>query len=179
MKTLKTLAFTFLILPLFAVAAFAQSYTISNTTLNGAITATQTTLVLTSASASSGSSFGAPAAGQCLFVDGELMRIVSMSSTTATVQRQSVGAVGHPSLAVVWTAPCNAFKKGDPPVFAPLGVGVTNNVAKSSTQIDCSKQPAPWINVDSANIWWCNTKNNVWTGTNYRALTYNSVPVAQ
>ena len=178
MKTLR-LSFISLILALMSTAAFAQSYTVSHTTLNGAINASQTTLVLTSASASGGSSFGAPAAQQCLFVDGELMRIISTSSTTMTVRRATAGAVGHPTLAIVWTGPCgSAFKLNDPPVFTPNGVGV-NGVAANSTQIACANQPAPWINVMNGNIWWCNTKNQIWTGTNFTPLTYNSVPIAQ
>lgn len=178
MKTINLRAFVLVLLTLaWASVASAQQYTVSNTTLNGAITATQTTLVLTSAVASSGSSFGAPAAGQCLFVDGELMRIVSMSSTTATVTRSfgagsgpGTQASAHPSGAIVWTGPCNqAFKQSDPPVPS------FGNAAGNS----CSSQPAPWINVSTGNIWWCNRNNNRWSGTNYKPLTYNSVPTAQ
>src|SRR3990167_5248499 len=68
---------------------------LSSTTLNGAISATQTTLVLTSASALAGSTFGAPAANQCLYIDLEMMRIVSMSSTTATVRRGTTHRSTH------------------------------------------------------------------------------------
>lgn len=166
-----------LMVGLFAVPVAAQQYTISNTTLNGAINSTQTTLVLTSASASTGSSFGAPAAGQCLLIDGELMRIVSMSSTTATVTRASgsgsnslQGPAPHPNSAVIWTAPCNAFKQG-PPAIGSVGSGNSNN--------SCSTQPAPWIDVTTGNIFWCNTSNNKWTATNYLPITYNSVPTGQ
>lgn len=172
------------IVPFFALLCMAhpvlaQQYTISNTTLNGAITATQTTLVLTSASASTGSSFGAPVAGQCLFVEGELMTITANASTTMTVRRASGGGdpsaygssttnTAHPTLAVVWTAPCNAFKSSTPPTLSNgLGSG------------QCTLQPAPWIDVKTANIWWCNRTNNTWMGTNYIPFTYNSVPLLQ
>ena len=161
-----------------SASAFAQSYTISNTTTSAAFTASATSVALTSAAASSGSSFGAPAVGQCMFIDGELMTITAIASTTATVKRSSKNAVGHPSGAIVWTAPCNAFKNADPPTFTPKGVGV-NGAAANYTQIDCRTMPAPWINVQNGNIWWCNTKNNVLTGTNYAPITYNSVPIAQ
>lgn len=177
-RSLISLALALGCLTLTAPAAFAQSYTISFTTLNGRINNSQTTLVLTSASASANSSFGAPAANQCLFVDGELMRIVSMSSTTATVTRAVANKVGHADLATVWTAPCSAFKQTDPPTLQALGTVIPNSAAKRQ-QLDCTVQPRPWINVQSANVWFCNTNNNVWTGTNYMPLTYNSVATAQ
>lgn len=154
----------------FPVGVVGQSYTVSNTTLSSAINSSQTTLVVASASASSGSSFGAPAAGQCLFVDGELMRIVSVASTTFTVARSAYSPAAHPANAIVWTGPCGtAFKQGDPAVGAFL----------NNTNNSCSTQPAPWINVASGNIWWCNRTNNRWSGTSYLPFTYNSVPIAQ
>ncbi len=171
MKTLITRSlFVLLALAALVVPASAQSYTISNTTLNGAITASATSLVLTSASASSGSSFGAPAVGQCLVVEGETMLISAVSSTTMTVRRGPQGgggnpAVGHATLAIVWTAPCNAFKLIDPPV------------AKGNSS--CSLQPAPWINLKNGNVWWCNTAVNTWSGSNYIPFSYNTVPIAQ
>lgn len=177
MKTLQRfrLVLLALVVVLSARGAWAQSYTISNTTLNGAVTSSQNTFVLTSASASSGSSFGAPAAGQCYFVDGEFGRITGISSTTLSVTRPVQGNAGvgtgsgaapHATAAKIFTAPCNAFKAVDPLLL-------------SSGGNSCSTQPAPWINYKSANIWWCNTVNNVWTGTNYMKFTYNSVPTAQ
>ncbi len=177
MKTLRSLTVTLLTL-LISASAFAQVPVLSFTTLNGAINATQTTLVLTSASASAGSSFGAPAAGQCLFIDGELMRITAMASTTATVTRATANAVGHATLTPLWTAPCNAFHQTDPPVLQALQTGLPNSAAKR-TQLDCRSQPRPWINVTSGNVWFCNTNGNVWTGTNYMPITYGSVPTAQ
>lgn len=162
-----------------ASVASAQQYTVSNTTTNGAITATQNTVVLTSASKSTGSSFGDPAVGQCMFVDGELMRITAISSTTFTVQRSYgagansdlQGPAPHPSGAVVWTGPCNqAFKQSSP----PLGSDGTNTSGNA-----CSTKPAPWIDVTTGNIFWCNTSNNKWRGTNYLPITYNSVPTGQ
>lgn len=144
---------------------WAQQYVLSNTTLNGAITASATTLVLTSASASSGSSFGAPAAGQCLFIDNELMRIVSVASTTATVQRSTINPSSHANSAVIWTGSCGAFKAIDPPALG-------NNQT-------CSAQPRPWINTTSGNVWFCNTVRNDWRGTNFATFAYGSTPVGQ
>lgn len=152
---------------LLAPQLLAQQYSLSNTTLNGAIDNAQTTLVLTSASASAGSSFGAPAAGQCLFVDNELMRIVSIASTTATVTRARgvPTASAHATLAVIFTGACGAFKAVDPPALG-------NNAV-------CSAQPRPWINTNNGNVWFCNTSTNVWRGTNFATFTYNSVPIGQ
>lgn len=147
------------------VQVAAQQFLLSNTTLNGAITSTATTLVLTSASASSGSSFGAPAAGQCLFVDRELMRITAIASTTVTVQRGQTGRGAHATLAVIWTGNCNAFQRIDP------NMGVGNQT--------CNVQPAPWINVDNGNLFWCNIFTNSWRGSNAMPFAYNSVPLAQ
>lgn len=180
MKTLTKILSTLAVVLGLAAPAWAQSYTISHTTLSAAVTATATTLTLTSASASSGSSFGAPAAGQCLMVEGELMRITATSSTTMTVQRAtgttagnpvgtSTTATSHPNTAVVWTAPCNAFKNAEPPVLT-MGAGTSGA---------CNLQPAPWINTKTANVWWCNTVNNNWSGTNYANFAYGSVPLAQ
>lgn len=143
----------------------AQQFVLSNTTLNGAITATQTTLVLTSASASSGSTFGAPAAGQCLMIDGEFMRIVSMASTTATVTRVKSGASPHASGVVLWTGACNAFRTIDPPAIGGNQV--------------CSSQPRPWVNNTNGNVWFCNTVTNLWRGTNFATFTYASTPIGQ
>ena len=145
----------------------AQAYTLSNTTLNGAVSLTATTFVLTSASALSGSSFGAPSAGQCYFVDAEFGVIVSISSTTITVQRPFAGRAPHATAAVIFTGPCSAFKESDPPI--PFSGG----------NADCTVQPSPWINIKNANMWRCNTVNSTWAGTNFAKFTYNSVPLAQ
>lgn len=179
MKTLTNILSTLAVVLGLAAPAWAQSYTISHTTLSAAVTATATTMALTSASASTGSSFGAPAAGQCYFVEGELGRIVSISSTTITVTRATSGGANpfgtsttagpHPNTAVIWTAPCNAFKQAEP----------TQLTMGSGPALNCNVQPAPWIDVKTANIWWCNTVNNNWSGTNYANFAYGSVPLAQ
>jgi hypothetical protein len=131
---------------------------LSSTTLNGAINATQTTLVLASASASSGSTLGAPAVGHCLFVDLELMRITAVSSTTMTVQRASRGRAPHATSAVIITGPCSAggqfggFRQTDP----PLVVG----------NQDCSVWVNPWVNTNTGDTWWCDHVTSVVSVTN-------------
>lgn len=144
----------------------AQAYILSNTTLNGAVTLNQTTFVLTSASALSGSSFGAPAVGQCYFVEAEFGVITAIASTTITVQRPLVGRAPHATAAVIFTGPCSAFRESDP---TPVSAGAA----------DGTVQPSPWINIKTANMWRCNTVNSTWAGTNFAKFTYNSVPLHQ
>jgi len=128
---------------------------LSSTTLSGAINSTQTTLVLASASALSGSTFGAPAAGQCLYIDYELMSIMSMSSTTATVRRGTVHRSTHANAAVIITGPCNQFKAADPP-----------NLGGNQ---DCTLYVLPWVNVGTGDSWWCDlvsSTTGAWSVTN-------------
>ena len=129
---------------------------LSNTTLNGAITGTQTTLVLGSASASSGSSFGAPAAGQCLYIDLEMMRIVSMSSTTATVQRGTTHRSPHATSAVILTGPCGGMNGGFMAADPPSLVGNQN----------CALFVLPWVNAATGDTWWCDSIGKTWSVTN-------------
>lgn len=155
------LAMAVLVTDMAAVAQTGQ-YVISYTTLSSAQAATDTTAVLTSASARSGSTFGAPAAGQCLFVDRELERITAVASTTMTVTRDRTnGAATHASGATVFTAPCSAFKTADP------------NYASGG--LTCSGQPLPWINQANGNIWVCMGGTNKWSVSNVTNITYNSV----
>ena len=133
-----------LLLPSLALAqggSVAPGAYLNSTTLNGAINATQTTLVLTSASALSGSSFGAPSAGQCLYLDLEMMRIQSIASTTVTVQRGTRNRAAHATLAIILTGPCGEFKTADPPAL------VGNQ--------DCTLYTLPWVNQITGDSWWC------------------------
>ena len=154
---------TLLIIGLLALpaSAWAQGGTVapggylSSTTLNGAISATQTTLVLTSASAATGSTFGAPAAGQCLYIDYELMTIVSMSSTTATVRRGTQHNAPHATSAVILTGPCAQFRQADPP-----------NIGGNQT---CGNYTIPWVNAQTGDTWWCDLRTSTsgeWSVTN-------------
>lgn len=144
---------------------------LSSTTLSASITSTQTTLVLASASASTGSTYGAPAAGQCLYIDLEMMRIQAMSSTTATVQRGTRNRSAHASSAVILTGPCSTglggFMAADPPTL------VGNQ--------DCTAVVLPWVNQVSGDSWWCDQSANSWSVTNpvQRNGTAGSRRVAQ
>lgn len=140
-------------------AAITPGGLLSNTTLSVAINSTQTTLVLASASASSGSTFGAPAAGQCLYIDYEMMRIVSIASTTATVQRGTARRSSHAASAVILTGPCNGsqggFMRADPP-----------NIGGNQ---DCTLYVLPWVNQLTGDSWWCDlvsATSGTWSVTN-------------
>jgi hypothetical protein len=137
----------------------AASYRLSNTTLNGAINATQTTLVLTAATALAGSSFGAPQVGHAIFIDRELMTITAVSGTTMTVRRDYTQAAAHATGRIVFTGPPDMFRKTDP----PLGSCVAASF------------PMPWINVMNGNVWNCVV--TTLSATNYLPITYSSVNV--
>lgn len=153
-QTFRACAVTLAILLGFFVplSAVSPAGLLSSTTLNGAINSTQTSLVLASASASSGSSFGAPAAGQCLYVDNELMRITAVASTTMTVIRGTVHASTHATSAVILTGPCNQFKSVD-----PIATGSNAN---------CTQWVLPWVNTSTGDTWWCDLVSGAVSVTN-------------
>ncbi len=171
MKThLSRLIGSLLVLLALASVAGAQTQTACFTTLNGSITRNASTLVLTSTAASTGCSFGAAAVGQALFMDAELMNITAVSGTTMTVTRSVANRAGHFTGAIIFRALPGYFKSAEPPVAGNFLTG---------GNIVCTDYPAPWINAMNGNVWFCNTKNNVWQGTNFKNLVYNSVPTAQ
>lgn len=164
MKTLRSASWCVLLSALLALqapvplSAAVAAGVLSATTLSGAISATQTTLVLASASASSGSTLGAPAVGHCLYVDLELMRITAITSTTATVARAGRGAAAHANAAIIVTGPCasagllGGFRQNDP----SLVVGNQN----------CAAWVNPWINTVTGDSWWCDHVTSVVSVTN-------------
>lgn len=98
MKTLITLI---ALLVLLSVGTASAQTGITDTTLNGAITATQTSIVVTSATGF--------AANQTLYVDGEFMTVLStyVSGTTVPVVRTN-NPSSHLTLAVVYVVPTGA-----------------------------------------------------------------------
>lgn len=164
------------LLKVFAVVALMVGFAstsqaqvvLSNTTLSGAITSeSATSFVLASASASSQATVGAPAAGNCLYVEHEMMQITAISSTRVTVIRGTGGTAAnkHPTSAVVFTGACSNFKASDPEKSAGL------SALKACTT--ASMGVRPWINVITGDVWLC--KSSVWTATNAKVITYNSV----
>lgn len=126
----------------FTASAVAQTYTLNQTTLSAAVGATDTSVTIASASAATGSSFGAVAVGQILFVDEEGMQITSVASTTIGVQRRNnrtTPATTHASGATVFIGTGNAFQRADP----------ATGVCAVGSQGD------PWINLNNGRVWRC------------------------
>jgi hypothetical protein len=125
-----------------AVNLAAQTYTLNSTTISATIAATDTTVALTSASAATGSTFGAVVAGQGLFVDQEYMVITAVSGSTVTVQRRNnrtTPPTTHLSGQTVYIGAPAAFQTVDP------GVGVCA----------VGSQGDPFINITNGKVWRC------------------------
>lgn len=129
---------------------------LSNSTLSAAVTATATTIPVTSASGTF------TVVGNTLYVDVEAMNITAVSTSPArlTVQRGVYGTVAsaHASGATFLTAPGQAMIGADP-------VGPCTRAGNTYL---------PLINAYSGIIWSCDA-NLKWIGTTARILAYNSV----
>jgi hypothetical protein len=147
---LSALAATLALLLLTAASASAQQYVLNSTTLAANQAATDTTISLTSASAASGSSFGAVQIGQGVFVDQEyeLITGTTATSTVFQVQRRNnrIGNSGvglplttHATGQIVYIATPSAFMRANP----------TTGACTAANQGD------PWINIDTGIIWRC------------------------
>lgn len=162
----------FVAFTLSTVPAFAQAVKLSNTTLNGAVTATANTVRLTSASASSASNVGAPAVGHIIWTaDNEAMQITATNvggvSTVFGVIRGQLGTkpAAHATSLVVVTGPPSAFQAVDaPPGVSPGGACTAANIGA-----------APWINLTNGNMGNC--RSSLWKMTNFRTMTFDSTSV--
>ncbi len=145
-----------------ALPAHAQTV-LNTTTANGSISATATSFLLTSASASSGSTVGAPAVGNMLFVDREGMLITAISSTRVTVQRAQMNTNNaiHVTGARIYTGPVGAFRANDP-VFGACSIPTF--------------PVRPWINTITGSMWLCLAGQVA--GASVVPFTYNSVFVS-
>ncbi len=136
------------------LCSFGQQNTLVQTSLSAAITATQTTFAVASATGINAPSYSSGLAGSALYVvdlgqtKGELMTVVSISSTTVTVSRtKNNGAKAHASGAMVLVATtANWFYSVD-----PVGSCVT-----ASTYV------TPYLNVTNGNQWICSTITLTW-----------------
>lgn len=138
-------------------------YSLTRTTLSAAMSVTASTAVLTSVTAYSGAlAMAAPSATSgtfSLFIDRELMDVVSLSSTTVTVRRATGGILGpHPNAAPVWWGPSGKFQAGPPP----------GQTCASPVSI------VPWIDVQSGIKWLC--RSSLWNGTINDNIAFNSDP---
>lgn len=140
MNTLKRFSLFAALLGLIAtLPAFAQTYTLTQTTTTAAIAVGDTVLALTSVTGIS-----APttlAVGTRLMIDQEIMDVKAISSLNVTVGRVPSRNAAHVSGAIVYAGAPNLFYSVDPPLGA---------CTLTSTFV------TPWINNTNGNIWNCN-----------------------
>lgn len=132
-----------LTITLFALSAFGQT-ALTQTTLNGAIDATQNQIVLTSASGVSvGSGLYIMDPGQYL---GELVRVTAVNSTRVTVLRGG-NQKAHVTGSLVIIGPTMAaFQSYDP----------SGRCTASATLY------TPWINTTNGRQWLCSSVTGAW-----------------
>lgn len=166
MNLLRRFTLTLLTLSLFALPAQAQTL-LTNTTLNGAINATTTTVTLTASSTL--------AVGDVIFVPGinpEGMT-VTVARSAATVFQVTRGTYGqsraHASGTRVFVNPPNRYRAGPP-----------------DTSAACNRLTItylPWVDLNTGISWSCNGNPvtggaGTWYGGSMTVLAYNSVPLS-
>lgn len=144
------------ILLLGSALAFGQA-SMTSTTLSAAITSSQLTFVVASATGINGPGFPqsqggigsstTPAAITVLYVDREAMRVASVNSTTVTVERGYEGTAtrSHKSGAKLWVGPAGYFASIDP----------------SGACTAASLLVLPRVVIPNGNLWTCG--NGFWT----------------
>lgn len=150
-----------LVVALSATTVFAQTNPAVTTTLAAAVTTTtQSQIRLTSTTGIT--------AGMGLYIDGEFMTVLSVTSPNVFVTRAAPGggtfAQLHANSATVIAGPLGMFGTTD-----PLGVCPVAPFQYLST-----------VNTVSGNVWLCryvSGGSRQWVGTNNRQLTYNSITV--
>ena len=165
--TMKACAALILVVGLFlSVPASAQTY-LTSTTNSAAITASQTTFAVASASGI--------AAGGALYVNREYMTVRSVSGLNITVQRGQAGTVA------------NAHGASQTVIIIPAAAVPTVVTSVDPTPIDgvgsCTReahQYLPIINVTNGNVWLCRYTAAAqtfrrWAATNEVLITYNSL----
>lgn len=154
-----------LIVALFLSASVSAQTYLTSTTNSGALTATQTTVTVASASGI--------AAGGALYVNRELMTVRSVSGTVVTVVRGQSGTVAnaHGASQTVIVIPAAAV----PTVVSTNDPSPVNGIGTCSR---AEHRYLPIINVTSGNVWLCRpsgSSTGIWMGTNTTPLTYNSL----
>lgn len=144
------------LLTLAVVPASAQTY-LSTTTLSAAVTASQNSVTVASAS-------GIVAGGK-LYIDHELLNVTAVSGTTISVFRPQ-GPTAHNSAAVVIVIPVAA---------QPSALVTTDPRAGACTPSSYSFLPI--INTDTGNVWLCWAQGSsgpnasrLWHATNTASL---------
>lgn len=163
-KFIRTVA-AFALLIVFASFGYGQT-TLTTTTLSAAIDYKAKTFNVAAATNITGPALAESSGGvgkstannlTVLYVDREVMDVVSVSSTTVTVRRGTRGTkpTGHASSAKVWVGPAGQFVSDAPYgtctrtllQYVPM-INVTNGLA-----YDCSGSPGKWGNfVDQPQI---------------------------
>jgi hypothetical protein len=144
------------------LASTAQAQTFAGTTtLSAAMTSTQTTMVVASATGF--------AAGKYVYIDAEVVQIASSysgSGTTIPIQRGQNGtaAAAHATSERVIVGVGMHFQQSNP--F--YGAACTPGQAQAAY--------LPWINVPDGLVWMC--VSNAWRATSTSIITYNSIPTS-
>jgi len=129
---------------LLAAVAFAQYNTVTSTTLSSAVAATDSIINVASAT-------GITADPQTtLYIDREVMPVVSVSGTAITVRR-TARATAHISGAVVWVGRPNWFRSTDP----------------SGACTVTTEHVHPWVNTATGSVWYCSGGRWNPVGDNY------------
>lgn len=145
-------------------SAFGQLNTLVETTASAAITPSQTSFAVASATGISAPSYSAGTAGSVLYIQdiaqtaGESVIVTAISSTTVTVRRGQNGtrAVGHASGAKVWVATAaNWFQSVDP-------TGACSTTAGNSAGDKIGPYVTPVINLVNGREWVCSAITTTW-----------------
>jgi hypothetical protein len=153
MTTFKRIALC-AILGVFAlIPAFAQTFTLTQTTLSAAIGAADTVIYVASATNINAPNIRTTTFGSQLFVQspgskGEVMTVQMVSGTTITVRRGQKGtsAAAQVSGAMVLVGQPSWFFEYD-----PIGACTASTVYVS-----------PWINTNTSNQWLCSSVTGSW-----------------
>ena len=137
---MKNLIRIFITLGLASSPAFAQTVTLTQTSLSASITANATTFALASATNVS--------VGTMLYVDKEAMYISAISGASVTVGRGEVGtaSVSHASGAMVLAGPPAAFFTYPP----------TGSCTASATPV------TPWVDIRTSAQYLCSSVTGTW-----------------
>jgi hypothetical protein len=131
--------------------AFAQTAqaSLTSTTLSAAITSSQNSFVVASATNITAQSASSPSLQTAIYVDHELMYVVGVNGTTVTVTRGYQTPAGpHLSGATVLAGRPQQFYNVDPPA--------QGSCTAATTQI------TPYVNVTTGAQWLCSTVTTNW-----------------
>ncbi len=157
---MKNLRYILLAVSLVALPALASAQAIvTRTTLSNAITATQTTFAVASAT-----DF---AAGGFLWADREVMQVRSVSGTNITVLRGQMGTVAasHAASETIFVSTAATVSAWHARADPDYGAACVRGVGQAGV--------LPWFNAATGTVWSCQT--TTWNGTNTALITFNSI----